>query len=171
MKLGLSISSILILGLGCGDDDAGPRIDAGRADSGPRDGGGGGDEDAGDDVDSGADPDGGEDLDAGDSDGGGSDAGGADAGLDAGASTACPDGLGLDCDDSTPCPAGFECMVGRCTPQSRMICGGFAGAMCTDPVYSSCLYFASADFGPCLTPAEVTCLCAMPRADAYFVCR
>ncbi|MBX7196521.1 MAG: hypothetical protein K1X94_30995 [Sandaracinaceae bacterium] len=82
----------------------------------------------------------------------------------------CPAGLGAVCDDTAVCPAGFECMVGRCAPQARQICGGFAGARCTDLAYPTCMYFSSADFGPCLTPDEQRCICADPERAAGFAC-
>jgi hypothetical protein len=81
----------------------------------------------------------------------------------------CPDGLGAFCEDA-PCPAGYECMVGRCAPQARQICGGFAGARCTEPEFTQCIYFSSADFGPCLTPDERRCICDDPERAAGFAC-
>lgn len=82
---------------------------------------------------------------------------------------ACPEGLGAFCEDA-PCPMGFECMVGRCAPQGRQLCGGFAGAMCTEPGFSACLFFSRADFGPCLTPEERRCICDDPSRAAGFAC-
>ncbi len=82
----------------------------------------------------------------------------------------CPMGLGMFCEDGAVCPTGYECMVGRCAPQGRMLCGGFAGARCTDPGYSACTYFSSADFGPCLTPEERRCICDDPERAAGFDC-
>jgi hypothetical protein len=81
----------------------------------------------------------------------------------------CPEGLGAFCEDA-PCPSGFECMVGRCAPQARQICGGFAGARCTEPEFTQCIYFSSADFGPCLTPDERRCICDDPERAAGFDC-
>ena len=63
----------------------------------------------------------------------------------------CPMGLGIFCEDTAVCPSGYECMVGRCAPQGRMLCGGFGGAMCTEADFRVCMFFSSADFGPCLT--------------------
>lgn len=82
---------------------------------------------------------------------------------------ACPEGLGAFCEDA-PCPTGYECMVGRCAPQGRQLCGGFAGARCTEPDYTACTYFSSADFGPCLTPEEQRCICDDPARAAGFAC-
>lgn len=82
----------------------------------------------------------------------------------------CPMGLGAFCEDGE-CPTGFECMVGRCAPQGRMLCGGFAGAMCSEPGFTACTYFSSADFGPCLTPEERRCICDDPERAAGFDCR
>jgi hypothetical protein len=81
----------------------------------------------------------------------------------------CPEGLGAFCEDA-PCPAGYECMVGRCAPQARQLCGGFAGARCTEPEFTQCIYFSSADFGPCLTPDERRCICDDPERAAGFAC-
>lgn len=83
----------------------------------------------------------------------------------------CPMGLGLFCEDGATCPTGFECMVGRCAPQGRMLCGGFAGTMCSEPGFTACTYFSSADFGPCLTPEERRCICDDPERAAGFDCR
>ena len=80
------------------------------------------------------------------------------------------DGLGYFCEGGVDCPSGYECNVGRCAPQGRDLCGGVAGARCTDPEFPSCLYFATADFGPCMTPEEVACICADPRRSPGFVC-
>ncbi len=83
----------------------------------------------------------------------------------------CPMGLGMFCEDGATCPTGFECMVGRCAPQGRQLCGGFAGAMCTEPGFTACTYFSSADFGPCLTPEERRCICDDPERAEGFDCR
>ena len=82
----------------------------------------------------------------------------------------CPEGLGAVCDDTVVCSSGFECMVGRCAPQARQICGGFAGARCTEPGYTQCMFFSGADFGPCLTPEERRCICDDPGRAAGFDC-
>jgi len=82
----------------------------------------------------------------------------------------CPMGLGMFCEDGVACPTGYECMVGRCAPQGRMLCGGFAGAMCSDPGFRACIYFSSADFGPCLTVEERRCICEDPERAAGFDC-
>ncbi len=80
--------------------------------------------------------------------------------VDSGAACVEP-GLGDTCNDTTPCPTGFDCDLGRCVPQGRGTCGGFAGAPCTDPIRSECVYETGhGDVGTCFSPAEVRCLCA-----------
>jgi hypothetical protein len=73
-------------------------------------------------------------------------------------------GLGDACEDTAggaPCPTGFECDLGRCLPQGRETCGGFAGAPCHDPVRTECVYESGhGDVGTCFSPAEARCLCA-----------
>jgi hypothetical protein len=114
--------------------------------------------------------------DGGGVDGGGTDTGGTDtpSGTDGGGTdtpgSGCPAGLGFFCEGMGDCPSGYECNVGRCAPQGRPLCGGFAGAECTEPAFPSCLYFRSADFGPCLTAAEASCICGDPARAAGFVC-
>lgn len=93
-----------------------------------------------------------------------------DAGTDAPRSSSCPPGLGEFCEDDGMCPSPYECDVGRCRPQGRPLCGGFAGATCDEPPYTACLYNEHADFGSCLTPAEVTCICADPELSRDVVC-
>lgn len=70
-------------------------------------------------------------------------------------------GIERTCDETDRCPAGFECQIGRCAPQGRPVCGGFAGATCPAPYVDPCLYYAGTDFGPCLTPEERACACAV----------
>lgn len=164
--LGL-VSLALAIG-GCGDDDGVPQDAGGGADSAVATDSGirvdaGGGSDAATGADSGAAADAG----AGTDSGAATDAGG--GAIDAGP-VMCSSGLGASCEGSVACPSGFECNLGRCMPQSRQVCGGFAGAACTDAVYTQCLYFTSADFGTCLTPAERACLCALPDAAAHYVC-
>ena len=98
------------------------------------------------------------------------DTGVADAGRDAPRSGSCPPGLGEFCEDDGMCPSPYECDIGRCRPQGRPLCGGFAGATCDEPPYTACLYNDMADFGSCLTPAEVACICADPELSADVVC-
>lgn len=150
------------------DDTGGTGVDSGTTDGGGTDGG----STDGGSIDGGT-TDGGS-TDGGTTDGG-TDAGGdapilADAPIDAPSTTSCPDGLGYFCEGGVDCPSGYECNVGRCAPQGRDLCGGVAGARCTDPEFPSCLYFATADFGPCMTPEEVACICADPRRSPGFVC-
>ncbi len=158
-----SVAAIFVVGalVGCAAPPA-ATSDGGRA----RDGGSGLDASR---ADAAALPDAGMSRDAGTSDASASDAGRlADAGaFDAPPST-CHPALGAPCDDRTPCDVGFECQVGRCGPQGRPLCGGFAGATCDTAPYPVCLYYTSADFGPCLTRAERDCLCV--RAPESFVC-
>jgi hypothetical protein len=141
--------------VGCGGTDR-PAGDGGGADSGGSDAGR---------------------LDGAVADAGGSDAGGDAGGDDAGSPDAsagdagtCFDGLSEPCETIDDCTSGFECNIGRCMPQGREVCGGFAGAPCTMSPYTECLYFTSADFGTCLTPAELACACARSDASTYFVC-
>jgi hypothetical protein len=134
-----------------GGDDAGSATDAGSM------------IDAGSTIDAGGDADGGAMADAGASPD-------ASAPSDAGPRPdarppTCSDDLGAFCDDTTPCATGFECQIGRCAPQDRDVCGGFAGWTCPRTAgspYTECLYYDSADFGPCFTPEERDCLCARP---------
>lgn len=171
----LGVLLLSAIAAGCGDDDGdagtdtGPRADTGSIDLGsPTDTGpdtdAGGDagaspEDMGTVADAAPDTDTGAERDAGPA----VDAGGEDGGPPMCGS----DGLGDFCEDA-PCRSGFECMVGRCTPQARQLCGGFAGATCTDPLYPVCLYFSTADFGPCFTRDEAACIC--DRARTSFAC-
>jgi hypothetical protein len=92
-----------------------------------------------------------------------------DTGSSADVASSCPTELGAPCSGSAECTAGLECHVGRCSPQGRQTCGGFAGARCTDPDYSECLYFSGADFGTCVRPSEARCLC-MRAPMAYSSC-
>lgn len=91
----------------------------------------------------------------------------ADAGSDAASSTTdagstCPPpGTGTTCTDTASCGAGLECSLGRCIPQGRETCGGFAAHPCTMPPYTQCTYQPGhGDVGTCLTPDELTCVCA-----------
>lgn len=157
----LSVSLLLLALAGCSDRvpigdagsgaDSGGERDSGADDAASRDSGAGDDGGA---VDGGA-------VDGGAVDGGAADGASGDASRDGGpapdAPSMCDPRLGAPCEET--CAAGFECMIGRCTPQGREICGGFAGAPCTEAAYPHCLYFSSADFGTCLDAAEVDCLC------------
>jgi hypothetical protein len=151
---------------GCGDS-GGPSadggLDSGGGDSGGADSGGGPDGSTMDGGGTDAGEDSGMGEDAGEDSGMAEDSGGADAGM-------CGEGLGAACSDVAPCGAAYECNLGRCMPQAREVCGGFAGAPCTMPPYTECLYFTSADFGTCLTPAEYACVCARPDADEHYAC-
>ena len=159
MRTCFSFIAVLVLSVsGCpgtsnpadgGTDGGGDRIDAPALDAGG--------------TDSGTDA-GGTDVGATDAPGG-SDGGGSDT-----PGSLCPDGLGYFCESMGDCPSGYECNVGRCAPQGRPLCGGIAGAECMEPAFPSCLYFASADFGPCLTAAEAACICSDPRLAPWFVC-
>lgn len=83
----------------------------------------------------------------------------------------CSDDLGAPCETTDECASGLECQIGRCAPQDRDVCGGFAGWTCPRTAgspYTECLYYDGADFGPCFTPAEAACLCARP--DPGFAC-
>lgn len=87
-----------------------------------------------------------------------------DAGMrpDAGPPPLCDERFGAFCEDTGTCPAGFECDIGRCGPQARPECGGFAGWTCPrtpGSPFTECLYYTGADFGVCVTPAERDCLC------------
>lgn len=162
--------------MGCGGGTSG--ADAGRDAGRTADAGhhvdAGGERDSG--TDAGGDIDAGEARDAGDS----PDAAVSDAGTDASMPPSdagpapdagpgeCHERLGVPCSTSADCGAGFECEIGRCRPQGRELCGGFAGAPCTMPPYTECLYYSSADFGPCFTPAERDCLCR--RFPSAFAC-
>ncbi|MDQ3037817.1 MAG: hypothetical protein M3Y87_35815, partial [Myxococcota bacterium] len=100
-------------------------------------------------------------------------AGARDAGppRDSGPPPTCSDDLGAPCGDGVDCAPGFECDIGRCAPQDRENCGGFAGWTCPrtpSSPYTECLYYSGADFGPCLTPQERDCLCA--RSSSGFSC-
>lgn len=180
------------------DDGPGPSADGGRADSGsdgsvPSDGGGGDGDVTPDASDDGSIADGGDDAgeldgsieDAGGDDGGSFDAGddaaiedaggGEDAGdLDAGDVDAGPPPagcgmageLGSRCMADDDCGLGLHCEVNRCLPDGRPICGGFVGAEC--PPEFTCVYCTGCDYGPCLLPDEVTCICHVARSS--FVC-
>ncbi len=119
-------------------------------------------------------PDGGDRTDGGRGvDGGGlTDAAALDAGVDGAAADggSCSSGLGAWC-DLAACPSGYSCGVGRCAPQGRETCGGFVGAPCTDPTYTECVYFTGADYGTCLSRAELTCVCSDPRRSEGVSCR
>lgn len=165
--VGCALALVMGCGGGAGETDGG--LDAGRADAG-------GEVDAGPEHDAGGAPDAGETDAGGEPDGGARDAGSdasapdPDAGPpgDGGPPGSCHERLGAPCEESSECGAGFECEIGRCRPQGRELCGGFAGAPCTIPPYLSCLYYESADFGPCFTSAERDCLCA--RYPSAFQC-
>jgi hypothetical protein len=158
----------LSLLLACSTPGASSGTDGGdRADTGSAETDSGSDEtDSGsEDVDSGSEEtDGGEiEVDGGDVD---VDGGDVEADVDAATSGPCVEpGLGQSCGDTAggaACPTGFECDLGRCLPQDRATCGGFAGAPCTDPVRNECLYQTGhGDVGTCFSPSEVRCLCSV----------
>jgi hypothetical protein len=86
---------------------------------------------------------------------------------DAGACATTP--LGQTCDESVVCPAGYSCDLGRCIPQGRETCGGFAGAECPATGHTVCLYRESGgDVGTCLSPSETACVCSLP--DTIWIC-
>lgn len=93
-----------------------------------------------------------------------------DAGTDAGSTPEGCGDLGKPCTNGADCGAGYECdtLRGVCMPRGRPTCGGFVGAPCpSGGIYTECRYYSSADFGPCLTPAEDACACrAAPSAFA-----
>lgn len=95
-----------------------------------------------------------------------------DAGRDANSSvvdgsTACGV-LGVACSMTAPasaCPVGYTCDLTHdvCLPE-RVSCGGFAGAECdVSSPFPTCLYFAGASYGICLTPSEAVCACTHLR--------
>jgi hypothetical protein len=141
-----------------GGGDSGSTVDSGSSvDSGSR-------------VDSGSGTDSGATADAASEvDGGATDAGSAtDSGrVDVDAAAICPPmGTGASCAGPTDCPGGFVCDLGRCIPQGRPTCGGFAGAACRDPLYTQCLYETGhGDVGTCFTTGEVACLCSVAAAQ------
>lgn len=168
----LVVSSFL---LACGDDDA---SDAGNPDTGAADvrvvDTGAQDALATPDalsdppdavsVDAGPNEDVGPSEDAGSDTGPDMDAGGPDAGTDAGPAGPCD---GLDIGGACPCAEPYQCVEGRCVVGGgRPTCGGFVGALCDTAEFPACTYFPGADFGPCLSAAERTCVCAEHR-DQY----
>lgn len=163
LRLAFVLSVTLSQLAACGAPGA---SDAGHDGGGRLDAGGG-------QVDSGARRDAGDDGSVPHDDAGLSDAGNDasmpdDAGRpDGGPPAACNPGLGEPCDDTDPCNPGFECQIGRCAPQGRPTCGGFAGASCPSPYVNPCFYFVSADFGPCLKAEEQACAC---RATGWLDC-
>jgi hypothetical protein len=158
-SLSLACAAALLLLVGCSDrEDPPPASDSGvSADLGS---------DAGDDADSGAEIDAAADLDLGAmmSDG----AVESDSGADSGRPACVIPGLGDACGDTAggaPCPTGFDCDLGRCLPQDRETCGGFAGARCTDGDRTECVYeHGHGDVGTCFTPTEVGCICVFDAA-------
>jgi len=168
----------MVLLLACSHRDGGAPVDAGPRDAGAA-------------VDSGAAA-----VDAGSEDAGSQDAGSQDAGTidagststdagttdarsndDAGGGDAGPLGecgtLGRSCADGRSCTAPYVCDESRrvCVPEGRTLCGGFAGATCTDSrTFTECLFYTGADFGPCLTFAEAACVCADATRRGTFQC-
>ncbi len=93
------------------------------------------------------------------------DAGAFDMGMDAGAVDAGETDAGMGCGlIGSACQAQNECPGLTCEPNLGICvpiesCGGFANAQCPAerPI---CLFFRSADFGPCFTAEEADCACA-----------
>lgn len=146
--------------IACGDDDGAtddPAVDGGPiVDAGDGTDGGSSAEDAGPAADGGPETDAGAPADGGP---------GADLGLDPCAGTL----LGSECTDS--CSRGYECVDGVCMPDTatRPSCGGFAAEMCTTRAFPHCVYYEDADYGPCLSEAELACACSTALASR-FVC-
>lgn len=97
--------------------------------------------------------------------------------IDGGPAPVCSNDYGKPCSSAGDCGTGFMCgMPGTrsiCVPTSGDGggCGGFAGAMCpAGAMRSRCLYYSSADFGPCVTPQELECICGTPDRRSAFAC-
>jgi len=150
-----------VLLIACGDDDG--TTDEPAVDGGPVADGGGETTDGGTAGDAGPGADGGPAADASAPADGGPEA---DLGiLDPCAGTL----LGSECTDS--CSRGYECVDGVCMPNmtTRPGCGGFAGERCTTRAFPHCVYYADADYGPCLSEDELACACSTALASR-FVC-
>ncbi len=79
--------------------------------------------------------------------------------------------LGMACVGSGTCGTEYECdpTYERCVPEAgRPGCGGFAGATCETSPYLGCVFYVGADYGPCLTETEASCVCTGARD--LFVC-
>jgi len=72
-------------------------------------------------------------------------------------------GIGKACAGPGDCGPDQICaatVAGSLCVPARPDCGGFAGAMCEDPEAPICVYYTSADFGPCLKAGELACICS-----------
>lgn len=68
--------------------------------------------------------------------------------------------LGAYCADTEGCgDSGYECTLGDFCAPARTLCGGFAGAECTDPE-TDCYYVTGSSAGVCLKEDELACACA-----------
>jgi len=74
---------------------------------------------------------------------------------------------GTVCTSSASCDSGLVCMEGYCMPNVD-ICGGTTRPMCPAGV-QECFHITGTDFGGCVTPAEIACVCASGAASR-FVC-
>jgi hypothetical protein len=91
-----------------------------------------------------------------------------DTGTTADTGDSCPPhGTGRTCTDTTECDSGLTCDLGRCIPQGRATCGGFAGRACdATSMYTDCVYRPTGgDVGTCLSPEEHRCVCTLDPAD------
>jgi len=74
---------------------------------------------------------------------------------------------GAVCASDASCDSGLVCMEGYCMPNVD-ICGGIARPMCPTGL-QQCFQIVGTDFGGCVTPAEVACVCSSSAASR-FVC-
>jgi hypothetical protein len=122
--------------------------------------------DAGDDADADSMVDSGSTADAADT----ADSGTGDSGPGDTGSICPPMGTGASCDDTRHCTSGFMCDLGRCVPQGRATCGGFAMTTCHEAPYTVCLFESGhGDVGTCFSPEERDCLCDV-ASDQWSPC-
>jgi hypothetical protein len=82
--------------------------------------------------------------------------------------------LGRACPLSLGCGPGLSCNMdgppgGICLPSGRATCGGFVNAQCPASA-PRCMLFNGADFGPCLTDFEESCVCTSSTSSSRFAC-
>ena len=86
-----------------------------------------------------------------------------DAGLSCGS-------IGNSCSSDADC-AGLSCKLpqGVCMPLVVATCGGFAGQQCPSTI-PQCHYYIGADYGPCFTLFEESCVCSSAARSVVAGC-